>query len=182
MADRAHHSVPALSAKESNVSFPATPVEVRLKRRLVADPETGCLNWTGPVVHNGYGQIGYQENKQKRLVRVHRLAYELAKGPIPEGMQIDHLCRNRRCCNPAHLEAVTPKVNTLRGNSPSAQHARKTHCPKGHPYNEANTRLSRGKRYCWLCRAERHPPNVWRRPETKSRWEAIMATLGMPNQ
>jgi hypothetical protein len=86
---------------------------------------------------------------------VHRVAYELAKGPIPAGMQIDHLCRVLTCCNPAHLEAVTPRTNVRRSNSTAGINARKTHCSRGHPLDLAsdNCRYSEkyNTRFCRAC-------------------------------
>lgn len=85
-------------------------------------------------------------------VIAHRLAYEKAFGPIPKGMVIDHLCRNRACINPQHLQAVTHVVNTMRGMNPWAVNKRKTHCPYGHAYTEENTyRNKKGYRRCLAC-------------------------------
>lgn len=96
---------------------------------------------------DGYGQLPCHEG-----YLAHRFAYELIVGPIKPGLQIDHLCRVRRCCNPEHLEPVTRKVNILRGESPTAKNARKTVCPRGHKYDEENTYLSKeGKRQCKIC-------------------------------
>lgn len=133
----------------------STPVLERLQSRLVADPVTGCVNWTGAVVHGGYGTLGIGRSRPgSTRVRAHRLAYEAAKGPIPEGLVIDHLCRNPRCCNPDHLEAVTMRENTLRGVSIVARCAAATHCPGGHPYSEQNTLRKSGSRYCLICKRE----------------------------
>lgn len=81
-----------------------------------------------------------------RFVSIHRLMYISLIGPVPPGLELDHLCRNRWCCSPLHLEAVTHKVNMERG-----AHALKTHCPQGHPYDEANTYVHRGERQCKRC-------------------------------
>lgn len=116
-------------------------------------PETGCLEWTGSQNGHGYGQIKVGGRPEK----VHRLMYQLWVGEIPEGLSIDHLCRNRICAAPDHLEAVTLSENTRRQLESIGHHnAKKTHCPQGHPYDEENTRYAtRGTgRVCRPCRAE----------------------------
>jgi len=111
-----------------------------------------CWLWVGARSSTGYGQIA----AAGRLVYAHRFAYELLVGDIPETLQIDHLCRNRACVNPDHMEAVTQRVNILRGESTAARNAAKTHCRRGHPFDEANTiHLSRGGRQCRTCHSER---------------------------
>jgi hypothetical protein len=95
----------------------------------------GCWLWTAHKCR-GYGTFGWNGSTKQ----AHRVAYELTIGPIPAGLTIDHLCRNRSCVNPAHLEPVTMKVNVLRGNAVTAINARKTHCIHGHPYDDSNTR------------------------------------------
>lgn len=116
---------------------------------------TPCWVWIASRNENGYGYFGPGMHHSPRLVRVHRYAYELLVGPIPEGLTIDHLCRNRPCVNPAHMETVTNKENILRGLSTGAHNARKTHCPQGHPYDLFNTYLRRDKgrtgRNCRAC-------------------------------
>ncbi len=118
---------------------------------------TGCWTWVGRVNNQGYGSINIM-GKAGSPILVHRFAYELLVGPIPEGMELDHLCRNRRCVNPAHLEVVTRSENCRRGDSGLAWalHQRaKTHCPKGHPYDLFNTYYDRnGGRQCRICRRE----------------------------
>lgn len=108
----------------------------------------GCIVWTG-ALREGYGAIHHKG----RMLRAHRVAYQLLVGPIPEGLVLDHLCRNRRCINPHHLEPVTMRVNTMRSPiAPSTINALKTHCPKDHEYTPENTyRRANGHRGCRAC-------------------------------
>lgn len=114
---------------------------------FAVDEATGCHNWTGPLDAYGYGRASFQAKGHK----AHRLAYEAARGPIPEGLEMDHLCRNRRCINPDHLEPVTRSENLRRGNGPAAQNARKTHCKHGHEFTAENTRQVAKGRRCATC-------------------------------
>ncbi|KKL53690.1 hypothetical protein LCGC14_2272920 [marine sediment metagenome] len=108
----------------------------------------GCTVWRRYRTPSGYGLIAVGRKSR----RAHKVAYELAKGPVPEGLELDHLCRNRACIDPEHLEAVTHRVNVLRGVSPSAVSARKTECIRGHEFTEANTLwTSDGRRDCRAC-------------------------------
>jgi hypothetical protein len=114
--------------------------------------ENGCWNWIGPSNGNGYGRIS---NGKGRFVYVHRASYERHVGPIPAGREIDHLCRNRACINPAHLEPVTSQVNTQRGLKGDL----KMYCNKGHlrtPENTSSYQRYTGKttRYCLICKHE----------------------------
>lgn len=109
-----------------------------------------CWEWTAYRLQ-GYGRFGVG-GRGGRIVYAHRWAWEHLVGPIPDGSIIDHLCRNRACVNPDHLEPVTSRVNSLRGYSHAALNARKTHCPQGHPYSEENTyRMANGNRICRTC-------------------------------
>ena len=112
----------------------------------------GCWEWTACRTRSGYGNIGMGD----RVLFAHRVAYELCVGPIPPGLTLDHLCRNRGCVNPAHLEPVTMRENLRRGMSPVGIEARTTHCPRGHAYDQENTEVRRGRRHCRLCRVVRN--------------------------
>ena len=117
----------------------------RFYDKVSVDPETGCHNWTGARHRNGYGAFGLDG----KVHRPHRIAYELFKGRIPEGLEIDHLCRNRGCVNPDHLEAVSHQENMRRGVSA------RTHCSRGHPLSGDNLYTTpNGYRVCKTCRAE----------------------------
>lgn len=109
-----------------------------------------CWEWTGHLVE-GYGQFRIGDKQPG----AHRISYEWAIGPIPAGMQIDHLCRNEVCVNPLHLEAVSPRTNVLRGKGLSAMNARKTHCPQGHEFNDENTYRYKNQRHCRPCKQAR---------------------------
>jgi len=110
----------------------------------------GCWLWTACKNRDGYGIFQMAGRPQK----AHRVSYEMHVGPIPEGLQLDHLCRNRGCVNPDHLEPVTTQENTRRGNV-GKNHADKTHCPQGHKYAGDNLYIDpRGKRQCKTCRRQ----------------------------
>lgn len=112
-------------------------VEERLLKYSIPVTESGCLIWIGYTNEYGYGKITVNDKAKW----VHRVAYELAKGRIEKGLDIDHLCRVRCCINPDHLEAVTRRVNLLRGNTNTAMHAAKVLCKRGHPLSGANLRI-----------------------------------------
>lgn len=117
--------------------------------------ESGCWLWTGSVASGtGYGVFTVRHEH----VHAHRFAYELWVAPIPEGLHSDHLCRNRACANPDHIEPVSQRVNSLRGVGIFAQNARKTTCDNGHSLTEVNTyrRLDNGGRQCRTCTRERN--------------------------
>jgi hypothetical protein len=121
----------------------------RIKANVYIDPKTNCWLWMG-AASNGrgiqYGNISIGGKARK----VHRIVYEMRIGPIPKGKEIDHLCRNSRCCNPDHLEAIPHKENTRRGQAGKYQ-LLKTHCPQGHEYSPDNTYVYKGSRECRIC-------------------------------
>jgi hypothetical protein len=135
-----------------------------------------CWLWRGTTTRpvNGYGQI----RLDRRMVTSHRVAYELLVGPIPEGLELDHLCRVRHCVNPVHLEPVTPHENLLRGEGPAARHARKTHCHRGHPLSGANLRMCNGgrSRRCRECKRENDL-----RSQEKRRQHGLPQSAGRPS-
>ncbi len=125
------------------------------------DLTLGCWLWMGGVNRDGYGHIRGYEN---RRIGVHRFAYELLVGSIPEGLEIDHLCRVRRCVNPEHLEPVPHRVNVLRGQAPSSANAHKTHCVHGHEFTPENTYVepSNGYRKCRTCHLQQQRERLGR--------------------
>jgi len=115
----------------------------------------GCWIWVACRNNQGYGLVRHGQ----KTTLAHRAVYELLIGKIPPDLQCDHLCRNRYCVNPAHIELVTGRDNVLRGIGPTAENARKTHCKKGHELSGKNLSVrydKRGKagRFCLACRAE----------------------------
>ena len=131
----------------------ATPEETLARFWNKVNKTETCWLWTGAGDVLGYGRF-YLKGK---LILAHRFSYELAKGLVPEGLDLDHLCRNPSCVNPQHLEAVTHSINLKRGLTGKVKNpsTAKTACPKGHLYDEANTYINRqGKRECRACHRE----------------------------
>lgn len=105
-----------------------------------------CWIWIGDTTPNGYGAHRIRPGEPRRAA--HRISYEQHVGPIPGNRQLDHLCRDRSCVNPTHLEPVTAAENTDRQDHANR---RKTHCPRGHEYTPANTTIRNGRRFCRKC-------------------------------
>lgn len=149
-----------------------TPFYDRVMAKVDRREDDECWPWLGYVMPNGYGKLTHTGAGSNLA---HRLVYEMDIGPIPKGLDIDHLCRVRHCVNPFHLEPVSRKVNLARSplvrellaektraaterraNRPLKHNRYKTHCPQGHPYDEFNTRWYRGSRRCKACDRDRH--------------------------
>lgn len=129
-------------------------------QRSVTVVESGCWEWKDCTNEHGYGLFRLAIKGEDHNVKAHRMAYIGAKGPIPDELSLDHLCRNRKCCNPDHLEPVTHQENCLRGVSPHAMNAQKTHCANGHEFTPENTYFLKSKpgrlngRACRICTLE----------------------------
>ncbi len=163
------------------------PLDERLFAKVVCDVHTQCWNWIGRCL-NGYGTLTVAPQKEDRA---HRVAYRLFVGPIPDGIHLHHKCENPRCCNPAHLQPVTPKEhNHLSPRNLAAIAEATTHCPQGHALVDGNlvpSRLKKGQRICLTCqraaiRADYHKKKKqWkaRHEERKQRdpakWQAAQA-------
>ena len=136
---------------------PLRPLAERFWPKVDRDGPNGCWSWLGARDQKGYGQI-QRGGRGGGRVRAHQVAYELVVGPVPDGLQLDHLCRNPNCVNPAHLEPVTGRENVLRGRTIVAAKAAQTHCHRGHELTEANIYRPPKRpnsRHCRQCIRER---------------------------
>ena len=120
------------------------PLEQRFWARVSIDP-SGCWLWTGSVSNTGYGQLGKQADGKNIVRNVHRISYEINVGPIPQGLQLDHLCCNKLCVRPDHLEAVSARENSRRALV-------KPRCTRGHLFTRETTYIRpNGRRMCRIC-------------------------------
>lgn len=144
----------------------------RFRAKILPADSEGCRLWRGAMYPSGYGCFLFNGSN----TGAHRASYEMHVGPIPEGLEIDHVChtrdtlcrggvtcKHRRCVTPEHLEPVTQAENNRRGRSPAAEHGRKTHCVNNHPFTEENTYNHNGKRTCKTCRRASDTKRGWRR-------------------
>ena len=139
-----------------NLAVVRSPEELAEVLRANSRAADGCIVWAGALDSKGYGRVyvGTRLDGRAQTRFAHRVAWELANGPVPDGLPLDHLCRNRACINVAHLEPVTHRVNILRGVGITAVNAAKTACISGHEYTPENTRIIRtGARIHRICRA-----------------------------
>ena len=122
------------------------PTLARFMRQTSVADEGDCLLWTGPQISSsGYGKFRVPGQQERPT---HVLLWEHFNGPMPVGQEGDHLCKVRLCCNPTHIEPVTPSINVMRQDHAER---RVTHCPSGHPYDAENTDARNGRRYCRAC-------------------------------
>lgn len=113
--------------------------------------ENGCWEWVGCITRTGYG-LARPHGRKGGGTQAHRAVYQMMVGPIPEGLVLHHVCRNRLCVRPDHLEAVTQHENLLMDGSTIASQVARTHCPQGHPYAGDNLIARDGRRHCRACR------------------------------
>lgn len=123
------------------IGRPPEDIVSKLDKKIVTG--WGCWKWTASVDKDGYGRIGHY--------RAFNVVYKLVVGEVPEGLILDHRYNNPECTNPNHLKPVPPYENLMRGNSPSAKNARKTHCKRGHPLFGDNLKLVPAGRQCREC-------------------------------
>jgi HNH endonuclease len=146
-----------MTAKKPGARYFRGPIEARLEYYSIRDPKSKCVVWWG-ATNCGYGCVGYQG----KIRRTHDLTYELANGPVPEGFELHHRCKNKRCRNLDHLEVVTRGEHNRIEWRPKAYFAAMTHCKRGHEFTPQNTYITaKGRRSCRACHA------AWQRTYTR---------------
>lgn len=137
----------------------------KFNSKYIPVPESGCWIWIGRLCRCDYAQVQIAGVRKM----AHRAAYELFVGPIPDDMDLDHVCRVRCCVNPSHLRPLTHKENILCGAGLTAKHAKKTHCIRGHPLSGPNLRFCENKneRVCRQCNKDN--ARAWRLARVKDR-------------
>lgn len=147
------------------------PDMARFWSKIDRTSDAGCWLWQASVRPDGYGQLWHRD--AQRPIVAHRWAYLALVGPIPEGLELDHLCRNRTCVNPAHLEPVTTRENLRRGVGFGGTNARKTHCYRGHPLDGENVVMTwagdHWTRTCIECRRQRQREYFANNPEQREK-------------
>ncbi|ATS93004.1 HNH endonuclease [Mycobacterium phage Superphikiman] len=138
------------ASKHAGVEYPASAIAEARFHAATKPGANGCIEWAAGRDRDGYGVFHLGKS-----LRAHRWIYEHVVGAIPEGFVIDHLCRNRACVNPEHLEPVENRENLMRGETRARRNAEKVECPQGHPYSGDNLYVSpTGGRACKTCRLE----------------------------
>lgn len=147
------------SVRCSLLARPKTPLLTRALSKIEYMTD-GCWRWTDCLHYSGYGRI----TVDGKVRYAHRVVYELLIGPIPDDLELDHLCRNRACVNPQHLEPVPHRENVIRGVHPLAQIHRSGYCKNGHPINVETRHVFADGSFgsCKLCRKERRQKGEWR--------------------
>ena len=143
---------------------PFTRIQKWISEGKIAESQSGCWLWQGPLLPTGYASVGMSSKAvgeyvpgKSRNVRLHRWMYELHRANIPHGLDLDHLCRVRHCINPWHLEPVTRSVNLRRAVGIGSQWSSRTACSRGHAYTPENTRVDKqGHRVCRTCARTRY--------------------------
>jgi len=130
--------------------MPIRPLADRVMEKIRAE-ESGCWRWLGSLTKAGYGRVNLG-TRETGIGLVHRVVYELHRGPIPVGLEIDHLCRNRWCCRPEHLQAVPHAVNSYRGVSPGMLIRLSGRCGRGHELTPENVYYRKDRPGAWNCR------------------------------
>lgn len=162
------HACANISSLPTRILKTRVPAIEKFWKHIRVEVPDGCWLWTGDTDKEGYGLLRPYGNKGMHC-RAHRFSYEYFLGPIPGNLPLDHLCDTPPCVYPYHLEPKTQRANVLRGIGPSAVNARKTHCKRGHPFDEENTRIFQGKygpgKRCRACANEKQQQRYWDNPE-----------------